>query len=71
MAKNSVSPVKHTAGGEMPDASAVGRAEERLEADLPLLSDPVILRRIAWVGGALALGLSLGLGIFFFKRGRP
>jgi hypothetical protein len=59
------SAVKHTPGGEMPDTSARGRLEERVEADLPLLSDPVVQRQIALFLGGVAL--AIGAGIFFLK----
>ena len=68
MAQESKSYVKHTAGGEMPDSSLKGRVEERIEASLPLLSDPVVQRWIALVGGVIVLGI--GAGIFFFTRSK-
>ena len=68
MAQDSKSYVKHTAGGEMPDSSLKGRVEERIVADLPLLSDPVIQRWIALVGAAIVLGI--GAGIFFLRRSK-
>ena len=68
MAQESKSYVKHTAGGEMPDSSFKGRAEERIEADLPLLSDPVVQRWIALVGGGIILGI--GAGIYFLRRSK-
>jgi hypothetical protein len=46
------STIKHTTAGEMPNVSKIAQLERRMNADLSLLSDPVILRR-------LALGLSL------------
>ena len=68
MAQESKSYVKHTAGGALPDSSVMGRAEERIEADLPLLSDPIVQRWIALVGAAIVLGI--GAGIFFLRRGK-
>ena len=68
MAQESKSFVKHTTGAEMPDSSLKGRAEERIEADLPLLSDPIVQRWIALIGGGIVLGI--GAGIFFLRRSK-
>lgn len=62
------SPVKHTKAGEMPDPSALGESERRFEADLPLLSDPEIQKRLAIFGGALILGI--GAGIYFLRKSK-
>jgi hypothetical protein len=60
------SPVKHTSAGEMPDASALAEGERRFEADLPLLSDPDIQKKLAIFAGALLLGI--GAGIYFLRK---
>lgn len=62
------SPIKHTQAGEMPNPSMSSQMGRRLEADLPLLSDPSVLRNLGVFFGALAFGV--GMGIYLFRRSR-
>jgi hypothetical protein len=60
------STIKHTTAGEMPNVSKIAQLERRMNADLSLLSDPVILRRLALGLGVVVL--ALGVGLYFSRR---
>ena len=62
------SPIKHTTGAEIPGTSVGSKFERRIEADLPLLSDPVVIRNISMFFGSLVVGL--GMIVYLYRRRR-
>ena len=61
------SPIKHTAGAELPDSSAKSSFARRIAADTSLLGDPAI--RKYWLLPVALIGA--GFGIFPAVRSNP
>ncbi len=64
MDSSSISPVKHTAGGEMPNVTSASSIGRRLRSALPVASNEVSIKSVIL---PFAL-IGLGVGAFFAFR---